>query len=80
MSGVLSIGGSLSDDIAEMPSLASATNYLCNGNVGVNSLGQRLDASVFKSVDTKNVSITIEDGKINMHGLLEQETGFGARL
>ena len=80
MSGVLSIGGAISDDIAEMPSLASADNYLCNGNVGVNSLGQRIDASVFKSVDTKNVSISIEDGKINMHGLLEQATGFGARL
>ena len=80
VSGVLSVNGAISDDIAEMPSLASENNYLCNGNVGVNSLGERLDASVFKSVDTKNVNITFEDGKINMHGLLEQETGFGAHL
>ena len=80
LDGVLSIGGTLSDDITEMPSLASPNNFLCNGNVGVNSLGQRLDSSVFKSVDIKNVSITYEDGKLNMHGLLEQETGYGATL
>ncbi len=80
LSGVVSIAGAISDDIKEMPSLASPTNYLCNGNVGVNSLGERLDSSIFKSVDTKNVNITFENGKINMHGLLEQSTDYGAKL
>ena len=80
LDGVLSIGGSLSDDIAEMPSLASESNFLCNGNVGVNSLGERLDSSIFTSVDTKNLSITFEDGKLNLHGLLEQSTAYGAHL
>lgn len=81
MDKVISIGGALSDDIAEMPSLASPTNYLCNGNVGVNSLGERLDSSIFTSVDTKNLNITIDkDGTINLNGLLSQSTPYGAHL
>ncbi len=80
LDGVLSIGGSLSDDIAEMPSLASPTNYLCNGNVGVNSLGERLDSTIFTSVDTKDINLTLEEGRINTHGLLEQSTAYGAHL
>ncbi len=80
MDGVLSIGGTLSDDISEMPSLASTSNYLCNGNVGVNSLGQRLDSSIFSSVDTTNLNITIDENGINLNGLLSQTTPYGAHL
>ena len=80
LDGLLSIGGAISDDIAQMPSLASPSNYLCNGNVGVNSLGDRLDNSIFTSVDTKNIDIAIENGQLNLHGLLEQSTAFGAHL
>ncbi len=80
LEGVLSIGGALSDDISEMPSLASTSNYLCNGNVGINSLGERLDSSIFTSVDTKNLSITTKDGKINLNGLFSQSTTSGAHF
>lgn len=80
VSGLISISGTLSDDIKECPEVESEDNFLCNGNIGLNKNGERLDSNIFKNVEITKPTITIEDYKINMHGLLEQNTQYGAKL
>lgn len=45
-------------------------NYFYQGNKSVNSLGETITASMFESLDTSRVPERMEDGSINMKGLL----------
>lgn len=77
---LLSISGTLSDDIKEQTTLISPNNFFSNGNVGVNSEGERFGEDIFRSIDTTKINLSFENGKINTHGLLEQDTEYGAHL
>lgn len=48
-------------------------NYYWNGSnkTSTNTLGDKITEDMFVSLDTKGITPTIENGKINMHGLLE---------
>lgn len=85
-SGILSVEGSTSDNISEMPELLKDDTYFCNGANGVNKSGAVLKASdVFVSTDIKNIVPGRKaDGSIDMKGLFELTdkvpSGVGANL
>ncbi len=80
VSGIISISGTLSDDVKEAEGVIREDNYLCNGNTGVNSLGEKLDSSIFRSIDKSNVRFTFTQTGIDTHSFLEQDTPYGAHL
>lgn len=84
--GILSLEGTTSDNISEMPELASDDNYFCNGSNAVNKAGSVLKtADAFVSVDEKNlIPGRKADGSIDMKGLFnlteKVPEGVGARF
>ena len=80
VSGVISVSGTLSDDVKEAENVISEDNYICNGNTGVNSLGETLDTSIFRSIDKSNINFTFTETGIDTHSFLEQDTPYGAHL
>nr|MCR4627664.1 hypothetical protein [Treponema sp.] len=81
-----SLEGTTSDNISEMPELASDDNYFCNGSNAVNKAGSVLKtADAFVSVDAKNlIPGRKADGSIDMKGLFnlteKVPEGVGARF
>lgn len=71
--GVLSIEGTSSDNIREMPELLTDSTYFCNGSNGVNKSGSTLKAEdAFVSTDAKSIIPGRKaDGSIDMKTLLE---------
>ena len=67
--GIISLDGVAPDNIKEMPELAAPYNYFWNGAASINSLGQKLDASIFEHVDIKKMPSRHPDGSIDRGGL-----------
>ena len=80
VSGIISVSGTLSDNVKEAEGVISEDNYLCNGNTGVNSLGETLDTSIFRSIDKSTINFTFTRDGIDTHSFLEQDTPYGAHL
>lgn len=78
VSNLLSMDAPFSDNIDEQPSLVSNDNFFNNGAVAVNKAGKSFNKSIFKSVDLKSIPTRFADGSINMNGVLQQSTGYGA--
>ena len=77
---LLSVGGTLSDDIKEAGDILSDNNFFSNGNVGVNKSGKRIDSSIFESIDLDNINIFFDNGTINTSGLLVEDSEYGAHF
>lgn len=80
VSGLISISGTLSDDIKEAGNIESEENYFCNGNIGINSLGERIGAEIFLSTDLSLLPMRIEGTRIEPSSLLWQNTSYGAHI
>ena len=80
VSGVLSVSGTLSDDLNEAGNIRSDDNYFCNGNTGVNLSGERIGKEVFTSTDTSLLPFTIIEDGIEHSAFLEQGTPYGAHI
>lgn len=80
VSGLLSISGTLSDDIKEAGNIESEDNYFCNGNVGVNSGGDKMGKEIFLSTDLTLLPLRIEGTKIEPADFLRQDTPYGAHI
>jgi hypothetical protein len=78
--GMLSLDGVAPDNIKEMPGLASPDNYFWNGATSMNSLGQKIDASIFQHVDTRRIPSRKPDGSIDMGGLFTLVPGANLTL
>ncbi len=80
VSGLISISGTLSDDIKEAGDIESSDNFFCNGNVGVNKNGEKLSFDIFLSLDFSLLPMRIEGTAIEPSALLKQETQYGAHI
>lgn len=70
--GVLSLNGGELDNIEEMPSLKTDTNYFWTGVAAENLAGEKFSKDIFKSTDLSIVPSRKEsDNSIDMKGLLE---------
>lgn len=84
MTHTLSMNGTTPDNISEMPSLASVSNYLDLGAGTKNSDGTTLLSGIFVTTDTTILPTRLADGSINTQDLLtlngSEPQGLGAHL
>ena len=70
MTGAISMAGVSNDDVSEMPSLISDSNYLWMAGTSSNASGDLLTESIFASTDVAIMPTRGADGAIDMHSLL----------
>ncbi len=80
VSNLLSVSGTLSDDIKEAGNIGSDDNYFCNGNTGVNLSGERIGKEIFTSTDLSLLPFTIGEDGIETNTFLSQDTPYGAHI